>query len=138
MQTLEITYVYRNSEEKRLESLLVNLETEIGGSRNPFYGRAGAIDIVSFLELAVTFIAGAAAKPPGLIMKGGFPAEKRVLDFLIAFEAFTNSLPTDGLDGLFRRQILLVVVWIDIDAIGNIASQLPLDLPTKPLGIFGV
>jgi hypothetical protein len=63
MQTLELTYVYSNSEEKQLESLLVNLETEIGGSRKPFSTRAGAIDIVSFLELVVAFIAGAAAQP---------------------------------------------------------------------------
>ena len=63
MRTLEVAYVYSSSEERRLESLLVNLETEIGGSRKPFYARGGAIDIVSFLELAVAFIAGAAAKP---------------------------------------------------------------------------
>jgi hypothetical protein len=63
MQSLEINYVYRQSKEKDLEAFLSGLQNEVGGEREPYGSRKGALDLVSFLELAVVFTAGIALRP---------------------------------------------------------------------------
>jgi len=54
MDTLRITYSYSTSDERKLEPLLVELEQELGGERRPYYMRAGALDLVTVLELVVS------------------------------------------------------------------------------------
>lgn len=56
---LEIEYHYRAHNEGALDSTLSALQNEIGGQRHPDSLLAGAIDLVTFLELVVTFVAGA-------------------------------------------------------------------------------
>jgi len=56
---LQIEYHYSPGEEATLDPALSALQKEIGGQRRPWGIRAGAIDLVTFLEFVITFVAGA-------------------------------------------------------------------------------
>jgi hypothetical protein len=56
---LQIDYGYRASNEATLDSTLSALQQDIGGQRRPWGARAGAIDLVTYLEFVVTFVVGA-------------------------------------------------------------------------------
>lgn len=56
---LEVEYRYSARDEATLAASLSALENEVGGQRRPWGMRAGAIDLVTFLEFAVTFVVGA-------------------------------------------------------------------------------
>ena len=58
METLDYRYVYRRTNEPKLEPALAYLESELGGVRKPFDGRKGAIDLVTILEIAIGVIVG--------------------------------------------------------------------------------
>jgi len=56
---LELEYNYSSDDEAALEPALSSLEKEVGGRRHPWPRRAGTIDLVTFLELAVMFVMSA-------------------------------------------------------------------------------
>jgi hypothetical protein len=56
MEPFQINFVYQQSEEKDLEDFLSELQDEVGGERNPYYSRHGAIDLVAFLSIVATFV----------------------------------------------------------------------------------
>jgi len=56
----KVEYVYQKDDEANLLPVLRRLEGEIGGDRHPYGMRAGDIDLVSFLEIAVYSLASAA------------------------------------------------------------------------------
>jgi hypothetical protein len=62
LKTIEFHYEYAHTNEPSLEPLLTSFEVELGGTRQPFAGRAGAIDLVTVLELVITFVAGVAVQ----------------------------------------------------------------------------
>jgi hypothetical protein len=55
---LELEYSYRTGEEGTLGPIIEAVESECGGRRAPYGSRSGAIDLVSFLEICVSFVAG--------------------------------------------------------------------------------
>ena len=57
LQVSEVEYEYRKNHEASLLPMLKTLESEIGGERQPFGMRAGFIDLVTFLEIAIGFLA---------------------------------------------------------------------------------
>ena len=59
ISVIDLQYRYSSSDEADLDSALSALESELGGQRRPWAFRASAIDLVAFLEIVVTFIAGA-------------------------------------------------------------------------------
>lgn len=63
MESCNIEYVYRKSEEEELEETIGRLQEQLGGNRKPYHSRHGAIDLVSFLELLIIFTAGISVKP---------------------------------------------------------------------------
>jgi hypothetical protein len=100
MQQIQINYVYRQSEEKELEAFLSSLQNEVGGEREPYGSRKGALDLVTFLELAIVFTAGIALRPvvqkyfEGLLnadalKKLGEEHRKQIVEWFVEFE---NSL----------------------------------------------
>lgn len=56
---IKISYVYLENDEVSLNPILESFEKEIGGERHPYGMRMGAIDLVTFIEFVITFIAGA-------------------------------------------------------------------------------
>lgn len=58
-----ITYSYRKSEETDLEVLINHFENSVGGMRNPYGMRAGAIDLVTIFEIVIPFTTGVAVTP---------------------------------------------------------------------------
>ena len=56
---IDLQYHYSSSDEADLDNALSALEAELGGQRRPWGMRAGASDLITFLEIAVSFIAGA-------------------------------------------------------------------------------
>lgn len=63
MQSLEINFVYRKSEEDDLDAFLSNVQNEVGGDRKPYFSKHGALDLVSFLEISIILIAGVSLRP---------------------------------------------------------------------------
>ena len=63
MKTLAFSYIYAQRDENELEPYLDSLEKELGGIRHPYSGRKGAIDLITILEIVVTFVAGVALQP---------------------------------------------------------------------------
>lgn len=58
MEVIELEYVYCQREEQAIEALLRKLQHEVGGNRRPYATRGGGIDLVTFLEIAISFTAG--------------------------------------------------------------------------------
>jgi hypothetical protein len=58
--SLAIKYSFADCNSARLDVVLAELEREIGGKRAPYRIRGGAIDIVTFLELTLTWVVGGA------------------------------------------------------------------------------
>lgn len=56
MEPFQINFVYQQSGEKDLEAFLSELQDEVGGERNPYSSRKGAIDLVTFLSIVATFV----------------------------------------------------------------------------------
>ena len=94
METIDFSYSYYESDETRLEQYLSSLENELGGTRNPLVVRAGAIDLVTILEVVVSFIATAALQP--------------ILEKY--FEGLFNADAIKGLGEHHREQIL---IWLN-------------------------
>ena len=53
MQLFHFDLTYRKSEEPKLEDFLTAIQEDIGATRTPYGGRAGALDLVTFVELVV-------------------------------------------------------------------------------------
>lgn len=64
METLNVRYSYRGSDEEKLENFLIELEKEIGGEREPYFAKWGALDLVAYLTIGVGLVIGAAFKKP--------------------------------------------------------------------------
>jgi len=62
MKTILVNYAYPQLTEEELEDFLDHLEKQLGGRRAPYAGKAGAIDLVSFLEIALVFTASVVIK----------------------------------------------------------------------------
>jgi len=90
LQVTQIEYVYGKYEEANLLPILKMLETEIGGKRKPYGMRGGAIDLVTFLEIVISFVAGVAIRP--VISK--------------YFEGFFNADALKKLGEKHRQQII--------------------------------
>jgi hypothetical protein len=58
-QILHIDYSYSERDESKLAPTLNLFLHELGGERKPYWGRKGVIDLVTFLELVISFVAGA-------------------------------------------------------------------------------
>jgi hypothetical protein len=56
---INVEYSYSSKDEGTLDRDLSSMQADIGGQRCPWGGRAGAIDLVIYLELILTFVAGA-------------------------------------------------------------------------------
>ena len=54
--SLSIEYSFADSNSARLDAVLAELEKEIGGKRAPCRIRGGAIDVVTFLEITLTWV----------------------------------------------------------------------------------
>lgn len=52
---MDITYSYSQVDEGQVLPLVNYLEKQFGGQKKPYYSKFGALDIVSFLEIAVSF-----------------------------------------------------------------------------------
>lgn len=77
MQTLYVQYDYRRAEEASLREVLEVFESEVGGERRPYEWRAGAIDLLTFLQIGLGFVVGVAIKPViGEYFKGLFKADQ--------------------------------------------------------------
>jgi hypothetical protein len=63
MESLEIVYVYHQWEQEQLENILACFEAQIGGERESYHRRSGAIDIVRLLGVVVVFTAGVSIRP---------------------------------------------------------------------------
>jgi hypothetical protein len=55
MKSLYIKYEYQIAEEKYLEDFLTELQKEVGGENSSYSSRRGAIDLVAFLGIVLTF-----------------------------------------------------------------------------------
>ena len=58
-QILNVDYSYSSKDEEELSPILTSLEKRLGGERRPYGGRAGAIDLVTFLEVVISLVASA-------------------------------------------------------------------------------
>jgi hypothetical protein len=56
---IELEYRFSSGDEAALAKALSALEAELGGQRRPWGIRAGAIDLVTFLEFVIIFVASA-------------------------------------------------------------------------------
>ena len=56
--SLSIEYSFADCNSARLAAVLARLEREIGGKRAPYWKRGGAIDLVTYLELTLTWVVG--------------------------------------------------------------------------------
>lgn len=56
--SLSIEYSFADFNSARLDAVLAELEREIGGKRAPYGQRPGAIVLVTFLELTLTWVVG--------------------------------------------------------------------------------
>ncbi|GEM_PF-5606600 len=92
MQSVELKFVFRDSEEKELEDLLNNLQSKMGGERKSYYASAGALDLVSYLEIVISFTAVVAVRP--LLQK--------------YFEGFFNA---DGLKKIGEDHREKIIKW---------------------------
>ena len=54
MDTLQIRYSYSSRDEEKLEPLLTELEQQLGGERESYWMRYGAIGLVTILELVIS------------------------------------------------------------------------------------
>lgn len=99
METLHIEYSYRKSNEKTLLPLLEDLESELGGSKNPYAAIFGAIDLVTVVEIAAGFTAAAALKP--LVQK--------------YFEGLLNADAIKVLGEEHRKEILAWLKQVEAD-----------------------
>lgn len=63
LEALLVEYSYRGSEESVVNDTIRLFEAEVGGERKPYAMRLGAIDLVTFLEIVVSFVAGVAITP---------------------------------------------------------------------------
>lgn len=66
---IELEYRFSSGDEAALAKALSALEADLGGQRRPWGTRAGAIDLVTFLEFVITFVVGATV---GEILKSYF------------------------------------------------------------------
>jgi len=55
-----LEYSYRKSHAQDLDDLISALESDLGGERRPYGSRCGAIDLVTFLEVCLTWAVGTA------------------------------------------------------------------------------
>ena len=88
-QVVQVTYMYNMDDERQLSVYLEELEKRVGGKREPYGSRWGAIDLVPFLEIAIAFVAGLAAE--SVIAK--------------YFEGLFNSEAAKNLGEKHRKQI---------------------------------
>ena len=59
--TIHVEYSYHQTDEALISELIREFETVAGGERKPWFMKAGAIDLVSGLELIVGFVFGSAS-----------------------------------------------------------------------------
>ncbi|MDI6759729.1 MAG: hypothetical protein QMD05_02765 [Candidatus Brocadiaceae bacterium] len=62
-EVLELEYHYPKHEECEYKNLLGVLEREFGGTREPYLLKAGAIDLVTFFEIVLSFTVSLTIKP---------------------------------------------------------------------------
>ena len=112
MQLWYLVLIYRKSEESELEDFLTALQQDIGGTRSPYDRRAGALDLVSFLELVVV-VAGISVRP-------------------VVQKYFEGLLNADGLKKLGEKHRSQLLEWFGefrvslSSAIGHIHANLRL------------
>lgn len=58
-----VTYNYYSGDEAALDGYIKLFEDVVGGNRKPYWARAGAIDLVTFLDIVIPFTAGVALTP---------------------------------------------------------------------------
>lgn len=56
---INLQYHYSSRDETKLENTLAALEADLGGERRPRSGRTGVIDLITYLEFVLAFVAGA-------------------------------------------------------------------------------
>ena len=103
MEPIQIDFVYQQSEEEDLENFLSELQDEVGGERNPYSSRRGAICLVTFLSIVATFI----------IVPTVQSAVQKYLEGLLNF---------DGLKDLGEAHRKQVAIWFQ--KIGNEVRRL--------------
>lgn len=89
-----ITYSYHGKNESDLEGLINLFENAVGGKRQPYGIRAGAIDLLTFFDIVIPFTAGVALTP--LVKK--------------YFEGLLNA---DELKNLGEKHRLELANWYD-------------------------
>ncbi len=87
-----ISYSYKSGDESDLEDLLILFEKKIGGKREPYYSRSGAIDIVSFFEIFIPFTSG-------------------VVITLLLEKYFEGLLDTDELTSVGKKHKTEIIAW---------------------------
>lgn len=58
-----VSYKYYSGDEAALDEYLKLFEDVVGGNRQPHWGRVGGIDLVTFLEIVISFTAGVTITP---------------------------------------------------------------------------
>lgn len=93
MKTVSPSYSYSSRDEENLEPMLSQLERELGGERKPYFMRAGALDLLTVLEIIVSFTAGAALQP-------------------VISKYFEGLLNGDGLKNLGENHRQKILTWL--------------------------
>jgi hypothetical protein len=156
MDRFEIKYSYRGGNESTLATFLEELEKKVGGRREPYYAKGGAIDLVSFLEITVSFITSQLAKK---YVKGFFGADtiqkmaenhrKQVLSFLQDLEVKLYELMINIEDAKIflgskfefnsKEKALVIEFYLPAGALHvvvNHAAMSPITIKNLPAGIL--